>query len=738
MDSGRKNSLEKFYAEISAARGSAGKFSDPPGLLLLAGGPEILAAAKNEGPGTVVFLLAPQGAPAAGRGIVSCVMSAADFFTDKVSIAASLFEPDRIRFSVTDAVRESFPAETAAVHEEIQTALSNRTVDRDGSLLRFRNGLLNMARVFEGKAFEAEFAGPPPPAVICGAGPSLTQSLGIIREWSSKVLVISAGRALKVLSAAGIRADFAVEVDPECGINWRSLDLEPDCPLAAGADCDPSVTARFPKIIFRAPGSAGLKNFLADTGLDFPGIYYSRTVSASAVDFAVSLGCGSIALAGNDLCLADDGRSHASERPKPAVETFSAAGKDGGEVLTTQNFRTLALGMERFLAELSPAKPGVKVFNCSARGAAIKGAPSLGLAEFMLRFAGAEKILSLRPLLTGAERPRAALRSARDAAEKILTGPDKAAAAAELMLKELSCRGGPDPGRLARLQDGLRAAVSDEDRTFGAAPLRHAALTATRAAGELTAESSAARAAAANDASAQIRIFLAGRKLARGILSDFKRDMDAVVSGEETPGKARKGFVRFNSFKETALDFVSRSNPEYAEALAKDIFGPAQERFIVVPDWQRLPWASLKTPDGASLPLSGFEDIDSAARRAVDSFVSETGLGGKGNAVVFLSPGNFAYAAEFAKRYPDSPVITADPWPELFNEIVQRCLLTRFFREDTVLVGAHEKLPGWRKTLSAALARAKRAGHKILFFDKAPSWPLPETAALLETARRVL
>lgn len=106
--------------------------------------------------------------------------------------------------------------------EQLKLQIFRKTVlsesiflDRLHSYVPFRNLLFNL-RHFTYSFLTNSFVGAfeKVPAVVCGAGPSLEQSIETLRNLGTRAIVIAGGSTLASLSHYGIRPHFGVLIDP--------------------------------------------------------------------------------------------------------------------------------------------------------------------------------------------------------------------------------------------------------------------------------------------------------------------------------------------------------------------------------------------------------------------------------------------------------------------------------------------------------------------------------------------
>jgi hypothetical protein len=238
-------------------------------------------------------------------------------------------------------------------------------------------GVKQLDRIFDGM-----------PAVIVAAGPSLNRTLPYIKEMVHRSVIIAVGTALKPLLKAGIIPDLVVTVDarvqvlsqfdiPCCGLN-----------IAASFITHPDVLSRFERVftgyVHADPLGMWINSQLSDKG----SIMAGGTVTATAIDIAVRMGCQPIMTTGMDLCMADDGKSHADSTMyhghKIASNLIPVPGNYSTVVHTSTPFRTYI----EVIGDLVKQSPHRTFINVTDHGARIAGM-ELSLPAQMLRFRSA-------------------------------------------------------------------------------------------------------------------------------------------------------------------------------------------------------------------------------------------------------------------------------------------------------------------------------------------------------------
>lgn len=211
------------------------------------------------------------------------------------------------------------------------------------------------------------------PAIIVGAGPSLSSGLAELRAVRDHVRVIAVDAAVEVLERAGIRADLAVSVDPY-DANARQCDgLTAAPPLIYLPSVHPDVPAHWP-----APRLAALPDLdpvaeALDELWRIGRVASGGIVGTTATALGDLLGASPLVLLGMDLAFSGgrthaDGAFHAAAAPRRTyLDPVPAIG--GDTVWTNASFRRAISWFELFAA----AKPLGSCLDAGRSGAAKRG-----------------------------------------------------------------------------------------------------------------------------------------------------------------------------------------------------------------------------------------------------------------------------------------------------------------------------------------------------------------------------
>ncbi len=217
------------------------------------------------------------------------------------------------------------------------------------------------------------------PAVIVGAGPSLERDLDVLRQLSSRALILAGGSAIRALSAHGIAPHFALALDPNEEEIARVVSQFPT-PLLYATRLHPEVLNRWrgPLGYIRA-GMGGMPEAWCEArlGLTCPPLHLhpeSYSVTPVAVELAAFFGCSSATLVGVDLAYTGGRRYAAGVEGPESREPMLLTSRDvyGNPIQTS-------LQWDLESRALTAAARRLPLFNAS-RGLAIPAVPHRPLA----------------------------------------------------------------------------------------------------------------------------------------------------------------------------------------------------------------------------------------------------------------------------------------------------------------------------------------------------------------------
>ena len=262
---------------------------------------------------------------------------------------------------------EKAPIGEAVLGAELTLALYQ---DFGVSLLTnvFKNLSLDQT-VKKGASLEGKFKGIP--AVICGAGPSLQESLPELEAIQDRALIIGGGSALGPLSRAHIPIHFSAAIDPDPPTERFYRQNHFEAPLFYQNQVSHTLLKHHhgEKFCLGQSGSFPLEEYLTD-GLDIPPCDVGWNVTTFSVMVAALLGCDPIYFVGLDLCVYEE-ESYASgvegidERHNP----IELKDKFGKEVLTRPDF----LMSKKWIEDFARQHVEKTFINASKRGLELEG-----------------------------------------------------------------------------------------------------------------------------------------------------------------------------------------------------------------------------------------------------------------------------------------------------------------------------------------------------------------------------
>lgn len=171
------------------------------------------------------------------------------------------------------------------------------------------NTLRNVRHVARGPnpaALAGGFAGVP--AVVVGAGPSLTSTMPVLRDLADRALLIATDTAWRPLVAAGLHPHFVVAVDPtpENGRHLQQVCGSPDTWIIAEASVDPpSLRPHAGRVATFRVAAHQPWPWLVEHGGEALTLRAWGSVLTSAFDLALACGCAPVVFVGADLAFTD-------------------------------------------------------------------------------------------------------------------------------------------------------------------------------------------------------------------------------------------------------------------------------------------------------------------------------------------------------------------------------------------------------------------------------------------------
>jgi hypothetical protein len=311
------------------------------------------------------------------------------------------------------------------------------------------------------------------PAVVAAAGPSLSEAIPHLKRCRASVFLIAVGTTLKPLLAAGLAPDLVVSVDAS---PWTGVQCSLDCSdlyLVAALMAYPPVLRKF-KGVFMTTGDGNNTGAWAEPHLAGIGdLSTYGTVTLTALDAAVQMGCDPIATVGLDLCLGADGTAHARNTvyygriAEESRDTFAVPGNVRETVTTHANLRCYI----DIISDYVTHRLDHRFINVNSDGARIAGMEFVGPA-WLDRWVGSKPFNArgkIEAIYRAWNPPRPPpLTTALQRAQSALTDfADHATRAAMLCNRIMALLKMPGAGDTARVQEWLDQ-MRDIDTTLSA------------------------------------------------------------------------------------------------------------------------------------------------------------------------------------------------------------------------------------------------------------------------------
>jgi len=149
------------------------------------------------------------------------------------------------------------------------------------------------------------------PAIVAAAGPSLTQSIGFIRDNIAKAVIIAVDTSYKLLIDNGITPHFCLSVDPQL-INARYYEgiEKTGTILVSDPTVHPSLLRFFKGRICMTGIAFDMMKWIDDICGEKGELTHGGSVSTNAYDFARRIGASPVLMVGQDLSFTS-GLAHA-------------------------------------------------------------------------------------------------------------------------------------------------------------------------------------------------------------------------------------------------------------------------------------------------------------------------------------------------------------------------------------------------------------------------------------------
>ncbi len=694
---------------------------------------ETLASRRKRGVLTLLLATAIKQEPAkdslkkiaAARGILLESFDKSGFLRERI-------------FSAVDATRAAnatLAGDKALAQEDLlwlRTALADafekRIIRARTVQTRLRCAIANLPYINHPGRMELPSFPPSEALVVCGAGPSLTSHLPLLKEAQGRVVVVCAGRALKSLLDAGITPDYVVDIEQNAQQYWpRGVKLP--SVLVAHESISPVVAESFSKFIWTDSGANPLRAFLSACAVQLPSIPANGPVASIAAGFAIACGARSIALCGYDFALAPDGTAYADGKgslDKGAAQGVMVASVAGGQVETLPHFETMRRDLESSLDILRKAGLAFEILNCSPFGAHIAGTLPMPFASFLQRRAQCAKTPCepvMAPFSTGLE--KAALDELEKAAAA-LAALDRLVKHAKALV-EAFAQENPSRESTMDLERGLERLFADELATRtqpGGSELSNNAFEQARLLAEQWPKTPHV-----NELFAK-RAFCSGL-LDQCVLHDgFLKDAVAELRKISDPARAYEpapDVHRHPALKRFATERLLRSNKELSLRLAHSRTEGAPAGFELFHKLLSPPIVlSMPLADGGTLRLADVPSYKDQIEAGAAKFLKDSAFDQARDAIVLFAHVNWGLATELAFRRQACHLIVVYPWFQLLNYMSETCEFLGLLPEDSLVVCPSPECPGWLETLKAKLAAWRPYAKRIMLLENEATAELPE------------
>jgi len=597
---------------------------------------------------------------------------------ERLEMAMSMLIYHRVTMLTENGMEDQF----TGIVDEFEVRLGQAKELRRGlfmtRLSKISARLANLALSGQRQRMEV-LPGPFPfPAVICGAGPSLVDSIAHLKACRDRIFVISVGHAFKTLMEHGLKPDMVTEIDPNARNNWHHPYEPGDIPLLAQVGVDPAIPARFRNVLWC--GSRDLRERLWFEQAEIPLLEITDgcSVIIPSIDFAYRAGFASVAVVGSDLCFSATGHSHADSKMVLEEDQTEAPGCDGGTVISAPRFLGLRDGLEFYLKNSEAGT--LPVYNCSARGVAIRGMTRLALPEWLARFA----VTPIQPVFRPAESPRPGQWLQRKMGELD---------AYIRLTKKLSEAMVPNENQMPPESHAETAEMLELEKRFANHPEWAYQIGNLRRKTDdfLLAPTTMAERHIQNNAAAWKNLRLRFRILfCLGV--DFARKLAGAAT--LTPAKVLPYALTIyeqNTFSLMTALAVRRWHPALGDMLAHPGAAECPIPFVYTHKWENYEKLGRREVDGRVTLLDPPPQFDRSIRSDVTEMLEKLRLQ-PDDGIVFLAPFGWTYVQEVLEQQPGRPLIVLEPYPRLLRSLVRYTSLILRLPWQAAVFGVDPKL----------------------------------------------
>ena len=742
---------DSFSARLGQAIKAIGGPARPPARTLVlhigeADKARVEAVASKTPEGALLLYLATKGSASispgfkrefAGRGILVEDFEMSGFLRERIFASIESIHGVGARLSA----EKELPKETV---QWIQTVLADGFEKRNDRMrtlqTRIRCAIANFHCIIGAGRLELPSFDPSVPVIICGAGPSIKGQLDYLREIQGNAVLISAGRAVKMLSEAGISPDYVVDIEQKAQLYWPE-GLRFSGVLVAHESIAPVVSKSFGKFIWTDCGMNPLRGLLASCGVFLPSIPAHGPVASIMLGFALACGARRIGLCGYDLSLAPDGKAYADGRgamDKDSAKGMKVPSVAGGTIDTLHQFEAMRRDVQSTIDILRKTGLLFEIYNCSPWGAVISGTMPMTLKGFAETFAKSPKstVDVFAPI---GEKSDEALTKALSAATK---AQDSIASLTKNVAKILAALSSPAPDfsavqELERKMGGLfkdelssRSGPSGSELSAGAfeqARLISEQWPRRRPANELDARRSFCK------------MLLRQSFLHENFLKDSIQEIRHIIKARAEGHEVQVDVHIHPALREHAIRLIGEANQELATRLRHMPSGGRPEGFDIFHMLLSPPIVlSMTDSSGSVLRLADASSYTEQIQAAATSLLKDSAFDPAQDAIILLGHVNWGLASEIAFRNPGARMLVVYPWIELISHMADTCEFMGLLPEDALLVCPSEECQDWRKVLEARITLWKGSVRRILLFENEAVAQLPESRLVKDVIKAML
>lgn len=224
------------------------------------------------------------------------------------------------------------------------------------------------------------------PLYIISAGPSLDKNINELKKVKDKGIILSVGRAVRILLKENIEPDLIVIIDPQDFVyNSQLKGLDIDVPIIVLSTCDKNVMLNYKgqKLIALQEGYTPVEEYAKQHNHKL--VQTGGSVATTALDIAINMGCNPIIFVGQDLAYTD-GKSHSKDTFSKDMYNLKNLREVediyGNTVYTPKNLYSYL----RWIQNRIKLEKDIKFIDATEGGAKIEGTEILTLDETIRRY----------------------------------------------------------------------------------------------------------------------------------------------------------------------------------------------------------------------------------------------------------------------------------------------------------------------------------------------------------------